>query len=233
MRGEAVAQRVGMDLFLDACALGRLLTGVPRCFRIDGLITVVPTVAWKQPCAGLSRQTAPVLAQFFQQFWAKHHISVNASLAALNVNHHALAVDVADFQVCQLGVPHSGGVERQQQNAMVGSERSIDELRDFFLAQDRRKVQCSFRIRSLSDAPGLFESLDVEKPQRREAVIHGTRRQLLLLKQLSLVFTNVSQAQTVGRKVESSREIFDCAQVITYGIFRVITTLEFLQHHFA
>ena len=149
------------------------------------------------------------------------------------MNHHALAVDVTDFQVCQLGVPHSGGVERHQQNAMVGSERRIDELRDFFLAQDRRKVQCSFRIGSLGDAPGLFESLDVEKPQRREAVIHGTRRQLLLLKQLSLIFTNVSQAQTVRRTVESSREIFDCADVIPYGIFRVITTLEFLQHHFA
>src|ERR1700686_5602775 len=108
---------------------------------------------------------------------------------------------------------------------MVGSERSIDELRDFFLAQDRRKVQCSFRIRSLGDAPGLFESLDVEKPQRREAVIHGTRRQLLLLKQLRLVFTNVSQAQTVGRTVESSSKIFDCADVIACGMLRVVTTL--------
>src|ERR1700682_6630843 len=106
---------------------------------------------------------------------------------------------------------------------MVGSERRIDELRDFFLAQDRRKVQCSFRIRSLGDAPGLFGGLDLEKPQRREAVIHGTRRQFVLLKQLSLVFTNVSQAQTVRRTVESSRKIFDCAEVITYGIFRVIT----------
>src|SRR5713101_4571738 len=182
MRSETVTQRVGMDLFLDARALNRFLARVPGCFRIDGLITVVPTVAWKQPFAGLSRQAAPVLAQFFQKFWAEHHIAISASLAALNVNHHPLAVDVADFQVGQLGVPHSGSVERQQQNAMVGSERCIDELRDFFLAQDRRKVKWSFRIGSLGDAPGLFESLDVEKPQRRETVINGTRRQLLLLK---------------------------------------------------
>src|SRR5208282_4541508 len=66
-----------------------------------------------------------------EEFWAEHHISVCASLAALNVNHHALAVDVADFQVRQLGVPHSSGVERQQQNAMVGDPRStIDSIRD-------------------------------------------------------------------------------------------------------
>jgi len=140
-------------------------------FRIDGLITVVPTVAWKQPFAGLSRQAAPVLAQFFQQFWAEHHISVNASLAALNVNHHPLAVDVTDFQVCQLGVPALRWRRASSAECDGRSERRVDELRDFFLAQDRRKVQCSFRIGSLGDAPGLFESLDVEKPQRREAVI--------------------------------------------------------------
>jgi RNA-directed DNA polymerase len=33
----------------------------------------------------------------FLQFWAEHHISVHASLAALNVNHHSFAVDLADF----------------------------------------------------------------------------------------------------------------------------------------
>src|ERR1700675_4044699 len=122
---------------------------------------------------------------------------------------------------------------------MVGSERSIDESRDFFLAQDRRKVKWSFRIGSLGNAPVLFESLDVEKPQRREAVIHGTRRQLLLLKQLSLVLPNVPQAQTVRRTVESSSKIFDtskildCADVIACGMLRVVTSLEFLQVHFA
>src|SRR5258708_2601512 len=101
-----------MDLFLDARTLDSFLARVPGCFRIDGLITVVPTVARKQPGAGLSRQAAPVLAQFLEQFWAEHHIAICASLAALNANHHALAVDVADSQACQLGVAHSGGVER-------------------------------------------------------------------------------------------------------------------------
>jgi len=55
-------------------------------------------------------------------------------------------------------------------------------------------MKWSFRIGSLGDAPVLFESPDVEKPQCREAVIYGTRRQLVLLKQLSLVLTNVPQA---------------------------------------
>jgi len=97
---------------------------------------------------------------------------------------------------------------------MVGSERRIDESRDFFLAQDRRKVQYSFRIGSLGNAPGLFESLEVEKTQSCQAVRNGARRELSLLKQLGLVFTNVPRAQAVRRAVESSREIFDCADVV-------------------
>src|SRR5712691_6299972 len=165
MCGEAVAQDVWVNPLLEARSLGGLLAGVARCFRIDGLTRTVPAVARKQPHAGLSPQTAPVLAQCFEQFWAEHHISIYASLAALNVNHHSLAVDVADFQVGQLGIPCSGGIKRHEQNAMVGSERRIDESRDFFLAQDRGKVKRSFRIRSLGDAPGFLERLAVEKTQ--------------------------------------------------------------------
>jgi hypothetical protein len=167
MRGEAVPQGVGMDWFLDACALGGFRTRIPNRFRIDGLLTVMVLVAWKQPGAGFLPQPVPMRAQFHEQLGAEQDIAISASLAAMNVHHHALAVDVADFQVRQFGVAHSGGVERQQQNAVVGSSRSIDELRDFFLAQDRGKVQCSFRVGCLSDAPGPLECLSVKEPQGR------------------------------------------------------------------
>src|SRR5271157_4241658 len=114
MSGEAMAQRMGMDGFFQSRALSGLLASVTRCFRVDGLITVVPTVAWKHPGAGLSRQAAPVLSQFPEQFWAEHHIPVFAPLAASDMNHHALAVDIADLQTRQLGAPQAGGVECDQ-----------------------------------------------------------------------------------------------------------------------
>jgi hypothetical protein len=64
---------------------------------------------------------------------------------------------------------------------------------DFFLAQDRRKVKCSFWVGSLGDAPGLLESLGIEKPESRQMLRNGARRQFALLKQLGLVFANVSR----------------------------------------
>src|SRR5712692_9881087 len=136
----------------------------------------MPAVAWKQPYAGLSPQAAPVSLEFVEQLWAEQNITVFATFTALDVNHHALAVHVADLQVCQFSASYSGGVERHQQSAMVGSERRINESRDFFLAQDRRKVKCSFRIRSLGDAPGFLERLDVEEPQSRQTLRNRARR---------------------------------------------------------
>ena len=50
------------------------------------------------------------------------------------MHHHALTVDVADFQVGQLGVPDAGGVEGHQQDAFTRSARCMDELRNFFAA---------------------------------------------------------------------------------------------------
>ena len=109
-----MTQRVGMDLFLDARSLGGFLAGVPDGLGIDRLITAVVGVAWKQPAAGFSVQAVPVCTQFIEQLGAEHDIAISAPFAALDVNHHALAVDVADFQVCQLRVPDSGGVKCHQ-----------------------------------------------------------------------------------------------------------------------
>jgi hypothetical protein len=56
-----VAQRVGMRAFLDAGALGRVLTRVPNGFRIDG--PILAKVAGEQPGAGFTVVATPVGAQ--------------------------------------------------------------------------------------------------------------------------------------------------------------------------
>jgi hypothetical protein len=86
----------------------------------------------------------------------------------LNVNDHALAIDVADFQVCQFSASYSGGLERHQQSAMIRSQSCVDESRDFFPAEDRRKVKRSFRVGRLGDnipiTSTLFTSTHPKRP---------------------------------------------------------------------
>src|ERR1700720_4819412 len=190
--------------FLDARLLGGFLASVPDHLGGDRCITGMPAVAWKQPCAWLVPQSAPVLTQYLEQFWAEHHISVFASLAALDVNHHAFAIDVADFQVGQFSTSYSGGVERHQQSAMIRSQSCVNESRDFFPTEDRRKVKPFFRIGRLGDAPGFLESFDVEESESCQSLRNRARRQLALLEQLGLIFTNVFRTQTIWRALESS-----------------------------
>ena len=49
---------------------------------------------------GFSLQAPPVCAEFVEQEGAEHHVTVLSPFAALDVNHHPFAIDVADLQAC-------------------------------------------------------------------------------------------------------------------------------------
>src|ERR1700687_1432752 len=182
MRGEAMPQRVWVHVFLYSRSLGSFLTRIPNRFRIDRLIPAVVAVAWKQPGNRSSTQTVTMGTEFFEQFRAEHDIAIFATLATLDTNHHALAIDVSDFQACQFSATCSGSVERHQQSAVVRSQSRVDELGNFFLAEDRWQVKYPFRIRSFSDAPGPLQCLAIEESESRQMSDNGIRRQFPLLK---------------------------------------------------
>src|SRR5437660_1640973 len=231
MCGKAMSKQVRMNAFLEACALSGFPTCVPNGFGIDRPILAI--VAGKQPSAGFAVVETPLGAECQEEFGTEHDIPIFAPLAALDMHHHALTVDVADFQVGQLGAPDAGGVEGHEQDAFTRSARGTDELCDFFPAQDRWNVLGFFRIGGLGCAPALLESLGIEEPQSRKIYGNGAWRQLSFLEQFRLVFANLLGAQAVGRTMEALREIFHYPDVTAYGSFSVIATLEFLQHHFS
>src|SRR6266851_7151206 len=152
-----------MHAFLEARPSGGSFAGMVDHLGRDRAITGVTVLARKQPYAGLPPQPVPVLAEFVEQLLAEQHIPVFAAFAALDVNHHALTVDVADFQTREFGTPEPSGVERHQQSAMQGRASRIDESCHFFLAEDRWQVNGLLRVGSLRDAPGLLERLDIKK----------------------------------------------------------------------
>jgi len=158
-----------------------------------------------------------VRAQFVEQDRAEHHVAILATLAALDVNDHALAVHVADFQASQLGVADSGGVESHEHGAIEGSRSGVDKLRYFFLTENRGQAVAFLRIRSVGNAPRLLERLDVEKPQGTQMVGHRAGRQLLHGEELGLVFPNMSRAEAIGRAVEVLRESFHQADIALCG----------------
>ncbi len=70
----------------------------------------VPAVAGEQPLLRLAPETAPVDAQLFEQLRAEHDVAVLAALALMDVNHHPLAVDVADLEAGRFCAACAGGI---------------------------------------------------------------------------------------------------------------------------
>lgn len=125
-------------LMLKTCAERGLLTRCPE--HLGGYRTArrVPPVAGKQPESRLAPESAPVGAQFFQQRRTQHHVSVLAALAAADVNHHPLAVDVLHLQASDFSPACSRGIQSHDQDALKGRLRSIDQTRDLLLTEDLR-----------------------------------------------------------------------------------------------
>src|SRR5215510_12251167 len=115
-------------------------------------------------------------------------------LSTLNVDDHALTVDVADLQVRELGSSHSGGIERHQPNAVERAESRIDEAGDLLLTQDGRQTDGSLGIRSLRHAPWLFERLDEEEADGCHMLRHGVGGQFSRAEQVRLVLADVLRA---------------------------------------
>jgi hypothetical protein len=130
---------------------GSFPASAPDHVRRDRVAGSVPAISGKQPDPGWPPQAAPVCAEFLQQFGAEHDVAVFASFAALNVDDHPLAVDIADLQVGQFGAAESGCVSGHQQHAVKRCVRPVDQLRDF-LAEDHRQAHSLLWVRSVGHA---------------------------------------------------------------------------------
>src|ERR1017187_10167997 len=118
MGRKAVTKGMRMKRFANAGAFSSFATGVPAYPGTDRIVGGMPLAAWKQPCNRFAGQPAIMLSQFVEQMGAEHHVAVLAARAVMNMEDHALAIDIGEFQACQLGPPYSGGIERHQNGAV-------------------------------------------------------------------------------------------------------------------
>ena len=229
-----MAKRVGVKLFPDSRAFGGFAASVPDDLGADGILGGgMPAAAREQPLGRFPAQPAKMLPEFFEQVRAEHYIAVFASLAAPNVDHHPLAVDIADLQIRQLGPSHTGGIQRHQDRAVKRDQRRFDQARHFFLTEDYGQVKPFLRIGSFFHAPRLLECLDEEETQGANALIHRVVGQLAITEQMGDVGANLFWAELVGWALKIAGKILDGADVGPGGTLGVITTLEFLEHHFS
>src|ERR1035441_7234807 len=190
----------------------------------------MPAVAGEEPLLGLAPESAPVDAQLFEQLRAEHDIAVLAALALPDMDHHPLAVYVADLQVGRFRAACAGGIHRHQQDAMKGGIRRLNQSRDFFLAEYPGKVPHLLRIRRLGDAPVALQDVNIEEPKRRQPHNYGVRTVLQLGEEHRLILANILWAKLIGRAPEILAEVRYAVQVGADGRFGEVAAVQLLKH---
>src|SRR5580692_3772120 len=94
---EAVAESVCADRFLDPRALGGFAADVPDCMVGNRLLYAAMSGSAGEQ-VDLRALPSKILTQGFEQFVCHRYVAVARTLALLDVNNHALAVDIAHFQ---------------------------------------------------------------------------------------------------------------------------------------
>ena len=123
-----------------------------------------------------------VLAQRREQRRAQGHLAPVAALPALDADHHALAVDVRDFQLQQLAAAQARAVERHQHRAVIEILRARNELAHFVGTQDRGQPPMALRGGQLLLQLAALEHPHKEEAQGGDVESHGPDGELLLSK---------------------------------------------------
>jgi hypothetical protein len=217
MRGEAVSQGMRMQRFLNIGTLGGLAAGVPDDLRVNGIVGGMPLTSGKKPGLRFTTQTAIMFPQRGQQVGAEHDIAIFASLASLNMDHHALAVDIGNLETGQFGPPHSSAVQRHQNGVMKRAGRGVDQTGDFVLTQNDGQLYPLLWVGGLFDVPGSLQGLGKEKTEGGDTLAHSVVSEFADPEHMGCKFADFLGAELVGWTVEMACEILNGMQIRTRG----------------
>ena len=135
-----MAQRVHRHALVD---LRRLGGGMDGAVELAGAQRVHGIEAGEEPAPGqdlaLGMAHAPPRAQPLQQHRREHGVAILATLALLDTQGHALAVDVADLQRDHLAGAKPCAVGNRQCRLRLQIRRRSDQARDLLTAQHHRQ----------------------------------------------------------------------------------------------
>ena len=107
----------------------------------------------------------------------------------------------------------------------------FDQRGDFPLAQHRRQLARLLRQRNVLQHIVPFQRFDEEEPEGGTVLHHGPGLQLPLSKQVSLKLPHMLGAELVRWLAEIRSQLVHHTDVRPHGTLRIISTLEFFQHH--
>ena len=109
----------------------------------------------------------------------------------------------------------------------------VDQRDGFFLTQHNRQAARPFRILHFFERIRTLQRLDEEEPQRGRVVGCRAHADPALFDQVRLIVPDLVRPHLIRRLAEVLGEAGHRPQIGPCCSLRIITTLEFLQHHLA
>src|ERR1700681_3452469 len=100
-------------------------------------------------------------------------------------------------------------VQGHEHRAVEEVTGRVDELRYFLGTQDLREFAIAFGSRNIFEQIASLQRLDIEESKRGHMLLHGAGVQLLLLKQVGLILTQVLRTELVGSLMEMAGKFLD------------------------
>src|SRR5690349_1348138 len=107
--------------------LGRIVADIPDSF-VGQVVASISRLTREQPC--LRPFPAPVFTERFEESRTERYITVFASLALVNVDDPALAVDVLDPQANQFAPSHAGRIQGHENGACLQIAGGVNQTSD-------------------------------------------------------------------------------------------------------
>src|SRR5215470_15745082 len=99
----------------EPCSARTLATGMPYRFVGDRpLLVCLLESRGKQVDLRLHFAGSPVRPQRVEQFWRERQFAIARVLSLMDVDDHALAVDISDLQLRSFSSPKTSSVQKQQ-----------------------------------------------------------------------------------------------------------------------
>ena len=144
----------------------------------------------------------------------------------LDAEHHALAIDVADFELARFAAAQAGAVEGQQQRAVIEILRARDQALDLVGTEHDRQAEPLLRIRQVLAHVAPLQHIPAEEPQRADLRDHRPHGEPPLLEEEQVVASELGRGDPIEARARVLAKRLNDLDVAADGRGGVVATHE-------
>jgi len=183
-----------------------------------------PAVTRPRKEIGLRLHPSVVLTERGEERGTQGNLAIAAALALLDAEHHALTIDVTDFELARFGATQAGAIERQEQRAVIEILRTRDETLDLVGTEDDRQAEPLLRVRQVLAHVAPLQHIAAEEPERADLRDHGPDGQPPLLEEKQMVASQLHRSESIEARARMLAERLNDLDVAANGRTGVVAT---------